>query len=58
MAAWFNGCGYAHCYRACTEDPDDSSYVYIVDFTNGGDDWLLKDRYDLSVRPVALEFRP
>ncbi len=47
----------AHWQLSATENPDGSSYVYVVDFTDGVVDvWDHKGRIRLSSRPVALRF--
>lgn len=52
-----NGSDFAHWYWSCTERPGNSSLVYSVGFTDGGDGWDDKDHYELSTRPVRAELR-
>jgi Protein of unknown function (DUF1566) len=52
------GSGTAHWYWSCTEDRENPSGVYGVDFTDGGDVWSLKGSSSLSSRPLRLERRP
>lgn len=52
------GSGSAHWQWSAAEDPDHSSNVYNVDFTDGGVDWVRKDNLSLSSRPVALALQP
>lgn len=52
-----SGSGFARWYWSLTERPDDSSFVYIVSFTDGDDGWDAMDYYKLSVRPVRAELR-
>ncbi len=49
------GSDNAHWQWSATENPDNPSNVYDVDFTDGDDDWDHKDNNSLSSRPVALE---
>ena len=49
-----SGSDNAHWQWSATENPDNSSNVYNVDFTDGDDDWDHKDNNRLSSRPVAL----
>lgn len=53
-----DGSDRAHWYWSCTENRDDSSRVYVVDFTGGNDGWAYKDHSGLSTRPVRAEPRP
>jgi len=48
------GSDNAHWQWSCTENPDNPSNVYDVDFTDGDDDWDHKDNNRLSARPVCL----
>jgi hypothetical protein len=52
------GSGVAHWYWSRTENREDPSCVYIVDFTDGADVWTHKDYSSLSSRPLRLERRP
>jgi hypothetical protein len=49
-SSWYWSCRRGH--------PDDSSNVYYVHFSDGGDAWTGKGNYELSVRPVRAERRP
>lgn len=53
-----NGSVNARWYWSCTERPDNSSFVYIVRFTDGDGVWIHKDFFELSTRPVRAEPRP
>jgi hypothetical protein len=50
------GSGSAHWYWSCTERRDVASRVYAVAFTDGDDDWALKDVNSLSSRLVRVEY--
>ena len=50
--------GSAHWQFTATEDPDDRSYVYSVDFTDGDVSWGHKGSVHSSSRPVALQIAP
>lgn len=51
--------GYAPPWqRTATEDPDDRSDVYTVDFTSGDDDRDGKGHDPSSCRPLALQIAP
>ena len=52
------GSDNAHWQLSATEVPDLSTYVYTVNFTDGVDDWALKDFGRLPSRPVALALQP
>ena len=52
-----SGSALAHWYWSSTEHPVNSSLVYVVDFTDGGDGWDGKDYFKLSTRPVRAELR-
>lgn len=51
------GLDFSDCYNSCTENGADPSYVWMVHFSDGYEDWLPKDNCRLSCRPVRLEPR-
>jgi hypothetical protein len=53
-----SGSGFALWYWSLTELPDIPSFVYVVVFTDGVDDCILKDNFELSSRVVRAELRP
>lgn len=48
------GSGYSGRYWSSTEDRDDSSWVYVVGFWGGSENWYLKDYVRFACRPVRL----
>ncbi len=49
-----SGPDYPDWYWSSTEDRNFPSYVHIVRFSDGGEDWNHKDTTRLSCRPVRL----